>query len=167
MSECSPDSQRNWMRASSRHRSSTGWIPFVCVLVFLLPSHLWLALTPIGASTPLLLRARPTGLTKVNEVGRQDASQAGGCGADPYAHVSDHCGVQLGCVHVDHGKGRSHSKLAHHHQGCGQIIQVWRGKGKKVRESTNPRYIAIESTVCVCVCARARVCIARNKQSLP
>lgn len=88
-----------------------------------------------------------TGLTKVNEVGRQDAAQAGRHGADSHTHVSDHCGVQLSCVHVDHGKGSSDSKLAHHHEDRSQIIQLWRGKGKTVGEGTNPRYSADESSV--------------------
>lgn len=74
-------------------------------------------------------------LTKVNKVGRQDAAKAGCCGADPHTHVSDHSGVQLSCVHVDHGIGRGDSKLAHHHQGSRQIKQFWRerkdSKGKR------------------------------------
>lgn len=60
-------------------------------------------------------------LTKVDKVGRQDAAKAGCCGADPHTHVSDHSGVQLGRVHIDHGIGRGDSKLAHHHQGSGQV----------------------------------------------
>ena len=72
--------------------------------------------------------------------------QAGCCGADPHTHVSDHCGIQLGCVHVNHGKGSSDSKLAHHHQDSGQVIQIWKGKGKEV-EGTNPRYAAIRHFV--------------------
>lgn len=89
-----------------------------------------------------------TGPTKVNEVGSQDAAQAGRRGADSHAHVSDHSRVQLGRVHVDHGKGCCDSKLAHHHQDRSQIIQVWRGKGKKGGEGTSSRYTATESSVC-------------------
>lgn len=75
---------------------------------------------------------QPMGLTEVDKVGRQNAAQAGCCGADTHAHVSDHGRVQLGCVHVNHGEGSSNSKLAHHHQDSGQVIQIWRGKGKRV-----------------------------------
>ena len=122
----------------------------MCTLVFLSSSPQPTS-QPISASTPPLPCALcPEGLTKVNEVGRQDAAQAGCCGADSHAHVPDHCGVQLGRVHVDHGKGSCDSKLTHHHQDCSQVIQLWGGKGRLVGGGNNPRYNAAESG-CFCV----------------
>lgn len=125
----------------SRHRSSLG-----CVYTCFPVEQSQPTLQPISASTPTLPCVLcPKGLTKVNEVGRQDAAQAGRCGADSHAHVPDHCGVQLGRVHVDHGKGGCDSKLTHHHQDCSQVIQLWRGKGRPVGRGNNPRYTAAES----------------------
>lgn len=127
------------MRASTtvhlrRNLPPPAQIPILaaCTLVFLLSSPRP-TLQPTSVSTPTLLCAIcPEGLTKVNEVGRQDAAQAGRRGADAHTHVPDHGGVQLGSVHVDHGKGSCDSKLTHHHQDCSQVIQLWRGKGRQV-----------------------------------
>lgn len=50
-------------------------------------------------------------LTKVHEVGSDDAAHSGGHGGDPHSHVSDQGGIELCSEDVQHGESRGDPEL--------------------------------------------------------
>lgn len=79
-----------------------------------------------------------TFLTKKNKIRSNDAAHPGWHGSRSHCHVSYNCWIELCCIDIKHGKGRSDSKFSQHHQDGRQEVKAC---GKTERQGFYSHFI--------------------------